>query len=44
MNLFKKQKQIHRTQRHIYGYQNGQVGGGLSLGLAYAYYCMWNGW
>ena len=29
MNLFTKQKQTHRVQKQIYGYQRGKVGGGI---------------
>ena len=28
MNLFTKQKQIHRFRKQTYGYQRGKVGGG----------------
>ena len=27
MNLFTKQKQIHRLRKQTYGYQKGKVGG-----------------
>ena len=30
MNLFTKQKQTHRLQKQNYGYQRGQVGGGIN--------------
>ena len=30
MNLFTKQKQIHRLRKQIYGYQGGKVGGGIN--------------
>ena len=30
MNLFTKQKQIHRLQKQTYGYQKGKVGGGIN--------------
>ena len=30
MNLFTKQKQNHRFQKKIYGYQRGNVGEGIN--------------
>ena len=30
MNLFTKQKQIHRLRKQIYDYQRGQVGGAVN--------------
>ena len=29
-NLFAKDKQTHRIQKQIYGYQRGKVGGGIN--------------
>ena len=33
MNLFTQQKQTHRLQKQTYGYQSGQVGGGMDRGF-----------
>ena len=46
MNLFTKQKETHRCRKHTYGYQRGQVGGGVDyrLGLAGAHCGIWTGW
>ena len=33
MNLFTKQKQIHRYRKQTYGYQRGKGGGGDKLGV-----------
>ena len=33
MNLFKKQKQIHRLRKQIYGYQRGKEGGINQFGI-----------
>ena len=33
MNLFTKQKQIHRLRKQTYGCQRGKVGGGDKLGV-----------
>ena len=30
MNLFTQQKQTHRLRKQTYGYQRGEVGGGIS--------------
>ena len=30
MNLFTKQKQTHKFQQQTYGYQRGNVGGGIN--------------
>ena len=30
VNLFTKQKQIHRLRKQTYGYQRGKVGGGIN--------------
>ena len=39
MNLFTKQKQIHRHRKQIYGYQRGRLGWGVRiLGLTYTHY------
>ena len=32
MNLFTKQKQMHRHRKQTYGYQRGKVGGRDKLG------------
>ena len=32
INLFTKQKQTHRFQKQIYGYQRGNMAGGDKLG------------
>ena len=41
MNLFTKQKDIHRHRKQTYGYQRGVGKGQIkSLGLKYTHYCI----
>ena len=44
MNLFIKQKDTHKLQKQIYGYQREKLGGGYisSLELTFIHYCIQN--
>ena len=46
MNLFTKQKQIHRLRKQALVNKKGRVEGTGwigGFGLAYAHFCIWNG-
>ena len=40
MNLFTKQKQIHRHRKQAYGYQRGNVGGGINQEFGFNRYTL----